>query len=67
MNINNDSKAHEYKTCAGKNCNNVSMYLLTIVIIKQSGWFCSDCKKSLQEEGLVESIIYERLVDGDES
>ncbi len=54
MNINNDSKALEYKTCAGKNCNNIAIHLLTIVLIKQSGWFCSDCKKSLLKEGLID-------------
>ncbi len=62
MNITKDSKELGYKTCAGRNCNNTALHFLTIVLIGQSGWFCSDCKKILQEKGLVESVANENEI-----
>jgi hypothetical protein len=46
--------------CAGKNCKNVPMYNLKLVLIKRSGWFCENCTQDLQENGLVESITDKR-------
>ena len=61
MNSDIDFKVQEYKVCAGRNCNNIARYFLTIVLIKQSGWFCSQCKNSLQEDGLIEYVIDEHI------
>jgi hypothetical protein len=44
-------------TCGGKNCRNVARHHLTLVLIKRSGWFCDSCSQSLQEDGLVESML----------
>ncbi len=67
MNSNNDSNIQGFKICAGRNCDNIAMHLLTIVLIKQSGWFCERCKQDLQEGGLVEPIPEEGVVMGGES
>jgi len=63
MNANNNFKVQEYKTCAGRNCNNIANHFLTIVLIKQSGWFCEKCSHALQEDGLIESVIDEHMKD----
>ena len=63
MNDNNDFKVQEYKVCAGRNCNNIASYLLTIVLIKQSGWFCEKCTHVLQESDLIECVIDEHIKD----
>jgi len=44
-------------SCAGKNCKNIAKYHLMLVLIKRSGWFCENCRQSLQEDGLVESML----------
>jgi hypothetical protein len=44
-------------SCAGKNCKNIAKYQLMLVLIKRSGWFCENCRQSLQEDGLVESML----------
>lgn len=68
---NNDIKyiSPEYKdnTCAGLHCKNFPTHHLKLVILKRSGLFCSDCKKSLQKEGLVESPIHKILKKEDEN
>ena len=63
MTANNNFKLQGYKTCAGRNCNNIARYLLSIVLIKQSGWFCEKCSHGLQEAGLIENVIDEHIKD----
>ena len=46
-------RQREYKTCAGKGCNNLITYCIKIAIIKRIGNFCITCKKELEEENLV--------------
>ncbi len=47
-------KSNEYKTCAGRSCNNSGTHYLKIVLVKKSGWFCSTCKQDLEANGLVD-------------
>ncbi len=64
-NSNDQNKVIGYNlSCAGNDCKNVPMHNLRLVLIKKSGWFCEDCTRYLQEEGLVESIIYENMMIG---
>jgi hypothetical protein len=63
MKANNNLKGQEYKKCAGTNCNNIARYLLSIVLIKQFGWFCEKCSHGLQKPGLIESVIDEHIKD----
>ena len=63
LNVNNNFKVQEYKVCAGRNCDNIAKNLLSIVLIKQSGWFCEKCSHSLQEDGLIESVIDDPMKD----
>jgi hypothetical protein len=58
---------YNYKTCAGKGCNKIGEYFLKIIYVKKSGWFCSQCKKSLEEDGLIESRANEAVVIGEEN
>jgi len=43
-----------YKTCVGRDCDNVATHYLKIVLVKRSGWFCTACKQDLEENGLVD-------------
>jgi hypothetical protein len=53
-------------SCAGKNCKNITKHHLMLVLIKRSGWFCANCRQSLQEDGLVESVFKEStIMNGD--
>jgi hypothetical protein len=45
---------NEYKTCAGRFCNNAATHCLKIVLVKKSGWFCDSCRQDLEENGLVD-------------
>jgi hypothetical protein len=63
LNTTNDFKVQEYTVCAGRNCNNLARNFLTIVLIKQSGWFCEKCSQGLKEAGLVESEIDVHIKD----
>ncbi len=48
----------EYKTtCLGRNCKNVVIHSLKLAIFKEYGYFCSTCKKSLEESDLVISKV----------
>ncbi len=53
--------------CAGKNCINILIHHIKLIIIKKSGWFCDSCKQYLQKEELIESIIHEKVENGDEN
>jgi hypothetical protein len=50
-----DNAIQEYKTCAGKDCNNIAKYRLSIIYINITGYFCLNCKKELEDLGLVSS------------
>jgi hypothetical protein len=54
-------------SCAGKNCKNIAKYHLMLVLIKRSGWFCENCRQSLQEDGLVESVFKESAIGRSEN
>lgn len=43
----------EYKICAGKDCKNIGIYILSIIYINKSGLFCGTCKNELEKCGLV--------------
>jgi hypothetical protein len=45
----------EYKTCAGRECNNIGKNHLMILFINKSGWFCDSCRDSLVNLKLVKS------------
>jgi len=67
-NNNVNQEAAEYKiTCAGLRCNNRPTNYLKLALIKKSGWFCSTCKKSLEEDGLIEGMFDESIKMGGES
>jgi hypothetical protein len=44
---------HQYKQCAGKDCNRIGTQLLKIRYLNKSGYFCNVCKKELLDLGLV--------------
>jgi hypothetical protein len=48
-----DSDIKEYKICAGKGCNNLGKYRLSIIYINRTGYFCLNCKKELEDLGIV--------------
>ncbi len=58
-NNNDDNGIPEYKICAGKDCNNIGKYRLSIIYINRTGFFCLNCKKELEDLGLVYSEIKE--------
>ena len=58
---------YNYNICAGKGCTNIGKYFLKIIYVKKSGWFCSQCKKSLEEDGLIESRDNEAVIIGEEN
>ena len=66
-NIHYDAKEYKHRTCAGKNCKNIAKHHLMLVLIKRSGWFCENCRQSLQEDGLVEFIFKEGVMMGGEN
>jgi hypothetical protein len=58
---------YKHRTCAGKNCKNIAKHHLMLVFIKRSGWFCENCRQSLQEDGLVESVFKESAIGRSEN
>ena len=52
-NIYLDDREYKYKTCAGLHCNNIPIHYLKLAVIKKSGWFCSSCKRALEEDDLL--------------
>jgi hypothetical protein len=48
-----DNNIQGYNICAGKGCNNIGRYRLSIIYINKTGLFCDTCKKELEECGLI--------------
>ena len=44
---------HQYKQCAGKECNRIATQLLKIRYLNKFGHFCDKCKTELLDLGLV--------------
>lgn len=65
-NIHQEDKEYKHKSCAGLRCNNIPIHYLKLAVIKRSGWFCKNCSQDLQKDGLVESILKESRITGDE-
>jgi hypothetical protein len=55
--IHNDLTEYKHKTCAGLHCNNVPTHCLKVVLIRKSGWFCTSCKRALEEDNLLEQDL----------
>ena len=53
MNYDDINSEHQYKECAGKDCNRIATTLLSIRYLNKSGYFCNVCKKELLDLGLV--------------
>lgn len=57
-NSNNNYNDRVYN-CAGNGCRNVPKYLLRLVLIKKSGYFCPECTEYLKDNGLIDSVLDE--------
>jgi hypothetical protein len=53
MNYNNIDSEHQYKQCAGKDCNRKATQLIKIQYLNKFGYFCDKCKTELLDLGLV--------------
>ena len=53
MTYNNNNSEHQYKQCAGKDCNRIATQLLKIRYLNKFGHFCDTCKIELIDLGLV--------------
>ena len=62
-----DNSLQGDKPCAGMDCNNAGIYRLSIVYINKIGYFCLNCKKELENYGLVLSSesIKNNVLGGD--
>jgi hypothetical protein len=59
MNYNNINSKHQYKQCAGKDCNRIATQPLKILYLNKLGHFCDECKIELLDLGLVIEDINE--------
>lgn len=53
MNYNIINNEHQYKQCAGKDCNRIATQLVKIRYLNKFGHFCDECKIELLDLGLV--------------
>jgi hypothetical protein len=53
MTYNNINSEHQYKQCAGKDCNRIATHRLKICYLNKFGDFCDKCKRELLDLGLV--------------
>ena len=66
MNIQNTSNSNNnyndrIYNCAGHGCGNVARYLLRLVLIKKSGYFCPEYTEYLKDNNLIDSILEENV------
>ena len=53
MTYDNINSEHQYKQCAGKDCNRIATQLLKIRYLNKFGHFCDKCKIELVDLELV--------------
>lgn len=45
-----------FKSCAGRGCKNIGLYLLRVRFVNKAGWFCRSCKNRLTADMLLEDV-----------
>jgi hypothetical protein len=59
-NSNNNFNNRIYN-CAGSGCEKTGSYLIRLILLKKSAYFCSDCTKYLKDNDLIDSVLDENL------
>jgi len=57
----NNNYNNRIYNCAGCDCKNAASYLLRLILLKKSGYFCSDCTKYLKDNDLIDSVLDENI------
>jgi hypothetical protein len=59
-NSNNNYNNRIYN-CAASGCEKTSSHLIKLILIKKSGYFCSECTKYLKDNNLIDSVLDENV------
>jgi hypothetical protein len=55
-NDNNNCNDRVYN-CAGHGYRNLPRYLLRLILLKKSGFFCPECTEYLKDNGLIDCVL----------